>query len=314
MMRRWYPASACVMGLLIAAECLGAEPGSGGALRLTGEELYRAGHSRALDFDDAVTIEAWVKPRKMPPAGGRIVDKGTAGTMTGYMLDTFPGNSLRMIVRTTGYEGVITFAAALPTDRWSHVAGVFSAAEGWSRLYVDGKEVARKQTPSGKKIVNNRHPLCVGADHTGGNPFLGDMDRVTIYDRALTGAEVAALAADPDRRSLGLAGRVADWDFDKPVKGKFVSSAPGSIELSTARGQATGTARLIGEAPPPEGEWTLWYRRPAAKWIDAMPVGNGRLGAMVFGGVGRERLQLNEDTLWSGGPHCYDNPEAVKHL
>ena len=58
----------------------------------------------------------------------------------------------------------------------------------------------------------------------------------------------------------------------------------------------------------------LWYSQPAAAWNEALPIGNGRLGAMVFGGVEQDRLQLNEDTLWSGGPHCYDNPEAYGHL
>src|SRR5688500_16323024 len=47
---------------------------------------------------------------------------------------------------------------------------------------------------------------------------------------------------------------------------------------------------------------SLWYDTPAEKWTDALPLGNGRLGAMVFGGVERERLQLNEDTLYSGTP------------
>jgi alpha-L-fucosidase 2 len=54
----------------------------------------------------------------------------------------------------------------------------------------------------------------------------------------------------------------------------------------------------------------LWYREPANVWTEALPVGNGRLGAMVFGGVGIERLDLNEDTLWSGGPKDWDNPKA----
>src|SRR3954467_8858458 len=58
----------------------------------------------------------------------------------------------------------------------------------------------------------------------------------------------------------------------------------------------------------------LWYRRPAAQWVEALPVGNGRLGAMVFGGVERERLQLNEDTLWSGGPRDWNNPKAPAAL
>ncbi len=46
----------------------------------------------------------------------------------------------------------------------------------------------------------------------------------------------------------------------------------------------------------------LWYEQPAASWVEALPVGNGRLGAMIFGGVEREVLSLNEDTLWSGYP------------
>lgn len=58
----------------------------------------------------------------------------------------------------------------------------------------------------------------------------------------------------------------------------------------------------------------LWYRTPASVWTEALPVGNGRLGAMIFGGIGREELQLNEDTLWSGGPYQPINPEALSHL
>lgn len=58
----------------------------------------------------------------------------------------------------------------------------------------------------------------------------------------------------------------------------------------------------------------LWYDRPAREWVEALPIGNGRLGAMVFGGVEAERLQLNEDTLWSGGPREWDNPHAREML
>ncbi|HEU4960622.1 MAG TPA: glycoside hydrolase family 95 protein [Sphingomonas sp.] len=54
----------------------------------------------------------------------------------------------------------------------------------------------------------------------------------------------------------------------------------------------------------------LWYQHPAEQWTEALPVGNGSLGAMVFGRVKRERLQLNLDTLWSGGPYDNVNPEA----
>ena len=63
-----------------------------------------------------------------------------------------------------------------------------------------------------------------------------------------------------------------------------------------------------------EGSMTLWYRQPAEKWLHALPLGNGRLGAMVFGGVDQERIQLNEDTLWAGGPRDCDNPGALEYL
>jgi len=46
----------------------------------------------------------------------------------------------------------------------------------------------------------------------------------------------------------------------------------------------------------------LWYKRPAKKWMQALPIGNGRLGAKVFGGAQSERIQLNEESLWAGGP------------
>jgi alpha-L-fucosidase 2 len=58
----------------------------------------------------------------------------------------------------------------------------------------------------------------------------------------------------------------------------------------------------------------LWYRRPASGWLEALPVGNGRLGAMVFGGVEEERITLNEDTLWSGEPYDTNDYDAVNHL
>lgn len=58
----------------------------------------------------------------------------------------------------------------------------------------------------------------------------------------------------------------------------------------------------------------LWYRKPAAEWVEALAVGNGRLGGMVFGGTVNERIQLNEDTLWSGHPYDPNNREAARHL
>jgi alpha-L-fucosidase 2 len=71
------------------------------------------------------------------------------------------------------------------------------------------------------------------------------------------------------------------------------------------RGGAQGAA---------DGSLQLWYARPAEKWTDALPVGNGRMGAMVFGGIFDERIQFNEDTLWKGHPHDYVRAGAHDHL
>jgi len=58
----------------------------------------------------------------------------------------------------------------------------------------------------------------------------------------------------------------------------------------------------------------LWYTSPAEKWTEALPVGNGRLGAMVFGGTGVERIQFNEESLWGGVRMNHNNPESPEHL
>lgn len=70
-------------------------------------------------------------------------------------------------------------------------------------------------------------------------------------------------------------------------------------------------ATFVGEAPPPVSPLTLWYRQPAKRWLESLPVGNGHIGAMVFGGVTEERLELNEATFWSGAPSQeHENPES----
>jgi len=61
-------------------------------------------------------------------------------------------------------------------------------------------------------------------------------------------------------------------------------------------------------------ECKLWYKKPAENWNEALPIGNGRLGAMIFGQPGREHLQLNEDSLWYGGPRDRHNPDALRYL
>ena len=85
-------------------------------------------------------------------------------------------------------------------------------------------------------------------------------------------------------------------------------------KIEDAAGNASALPAAMSGHAAPQGRLTLWYRAPAEQWVEALPIGNGRLGAMVFGGARCERLQFNEDTLWTGAPHEYQHPGAAEHL
>lgn len=72
------------------------------------------------------------------------------------------------------------------------------------------------------------------------------------------------------------------------------------------------TALLSGNVEA--DELKLWYAQPAQEWVEALPLGNSRLGVMVYGNPAQEELQLNEETVWGGGPHRNDQPKALKAL
>ena len=82
-----------------------------------------------------------------------------------------------------------------------------------------------------------------------------------------------------------------------------------------AAAAAMPLAAKIQNALPRENDpLLLWYDKPASEWTEALPVGNGRLGAMIFGGPANELLQLNEDTLYAGSPYDPNNPQALEAL
>jgi len=65
---------------------------------------------------------------------------------------------------------------------------------------------------------------------------------------------------------------------------------------------------------PAGAQLKLWYNKPASKWTEALPLGNGRIGAMVFGGIEKDHIQFNEETLWTGGPRNYNRAGAWHYL
>ncbi len=96
--------------------------------------------SAAISFGSGFTVEAWLFPGDLGSGGGRIVDKITPGLDDGFLFDTHPGHSLRLITA----EGTLTARDVLPKDTWVHVAAVADADRGELCLYVDGKRVARE--------------------------------------------------------------------------------------------------------------------------------------------------------------------------
>ena len=268
--------------------------------------LYQVKAQPALDLHLEVTLEAWVQADAMSQAGGRILDKSVPGTNDGYLLDTFPGNSLRLITS----NGSVNYAAKLPADRWSYVVAVYSAPRKIQKLYLDGREVASKSDGDFPPLTATGVPLCLGADPGGNNRFHGRIRQAAIYNRALTPAEIARRFAAPTSTPVAaLPGVLGDWAFGT-APGINIRPVAGFLIM----GNGGENVDFTDESSAPAGSLNLWYRRPAQKWEEALPLGNGRLGAMVFGGVNREHLQLNEDTFWSGGPYDPNNPDALKLL
>ena len=93
------------------------------------------------------------------------------------------------------------------------------------------------------------------------------------------------------------------------------AGAAGASALMLRGGWPGAAAADQPLAGPGTGDLKLWYDEPAGTtWLRALPVGNGRLGAMVFGNVEAETLQLNEDTVWAGGPYDSANPGGAAAL
>lgn len=95
----------------------------------------------------------------------------------------------------------------------------------------------------------------------------------------------------------------------KLTRRKFVATVPAAL---AAVNVAAKPSSLFAEEQYP---WRLWYRQSAERWLDSLPLGNGRLGAMIFGGIRQEILALNESTVWSGSPNASNvSPTARMYL
>jgi alpha-L-fucosidase 2 len=263
--------------------------------------IYEVPSQKALDLTDEVTLEAWVQAGSMPQGGGRILDKSVPNTNDGYMLDTYPGNSLRFITN----NGAVSYNAKLPGNKWTHIVAVYSATQRIQKIYVNGEEVASTTDGNFPKLTTTGVPLRLGIDPNGGNRFTGRIQRAAIYGRALTAQEIGGRFIN----QTALNGVLSEWQFAS-ASGAVIAPVVGTLAL---QGGITAL-KFTGSAPAPKEPLSLWYRKPAEQWVEAVALGNGRLGAMVFGRVNQERIGLNEDTFYSGQPYDPTNPEALQNL
>ena len=93
-----------------------------------------------------------------------------------------------------------------------------------------------------------------------------------------------------------------------------ISPAACALFLALGSSPTTKSEELRDRGAPQGPPLILRYHSPARIWNEALPIGSGRLGGMVFGGTGSERIQLNEDTVWAGERRDRTNPEALKNL
>lgn len=128
--------------------------GPGGkAIRLGGEGYLEVANDPRIQLTKGCTLDAWIRPDKLPPGGSRIIDKCQAGTSNGYLLDTCPGHSLRLICE----RGSLGHDARLPSDCWTHVTATIDG-EGSLALYVDGQRVCGRDRgqPPDVAAINDR--------------------------------------------------------------------------------------------------------------------------------------------------------------
>ena len=256
---------------LMAQGKLTLAPGKVGQAVVIGKEGYpQAAFSPSLELGGEMTLEAWIKPDLNPPSGMRILDRATIGGNDGFMFDTWPEGHLRLIIG----PGLLRDSDQLPAGEWTHVVATYSAELCETRLYRNGQIAA--ETTAGGKLNPSQWPLNLGASQGGGDRFIGLMDEVRIYNRALAPEEIMA-----------------------HFQGK-------EIEPPLLTKQALPPLRAFVKADKAQVDYAaqcarndLVYLSPAKYPFEAMRMGNGNLCATVWNEGGMS-FQLNNGN-WRHG-------------
>ncbi|MHB9132755.1 MAG: LamG-like jellyroll fold domain-containing protein [Armatimonadota bacterium] len=256
--------------------------GKSTALLLDGAGYLESPVPDGFAFAAGLTIEVWIQPSQL--TSGRLVDRSTAGLADSFCLDTHPGNAIRFITAM----GTISTPPVLNTGQWLHVVAVYDANIGKLALYLDGK-LAVKQLVLKQQSIGGKNPLRIGADSTGNVGFRGGIDGVRLYHIALNARQVTER----------FTGKEITLDTGLQAEREPIAYRKGL--------QADPQALLARN--------DVVHLSPAIYPHEALPVGNGRLCAMVWNQTGVD-LQLNHaDNLWaqnsSGRVHLTATPSLT---
>jgi len=255
--------------------------------------LYEAFYPRQ---ERSVSIACWLQVAPDCEDGAHIFNKLLGVSRSSYRLE-FQANSLRLV----NTAGDIT-TTALPGFNSTHfVCCVLDRMNHRQDLYLNGRLMASTRLSTAIGISNEDGPLRFGGDLAGAHRFTGKIFRGAVYSRGLKEEDVALLNNGRD-----VPGRLAHWEFSETG-----SDADEPFSSPDRKGTPLRRARILRDLKRGETRQNvLWYARPSWEWLQALPLGNGRIGAMVFGGIDEERIPLNEGTLWAGSPYDPVNPKA----
>lgn len=251
-----------------------AEGKVGQAAEFSGVGFLETPDRPELDLAAGITLECWVYPTQ-PGGAGRLIDKSTVGRSDGYLLDTHPDNHLRLILQ----PGTLNSEAQLPLNEWSHVVAAYDPEEGTERVYLNGRIVAEREGVLGR-LGLNENPLRIGADSLGSSGFVGKIDEVRVYARALAPEEVVAR----------LRGQEV-YRQPPPTREERIKATP--IALRDGKVQI--------DYPALVGKNDVVYLTPALYPFEGLPLGNGNLGVMVWN-QGGMRLKFNNGSFWGAPP------------
>ena len=260
-------------------------------------------------FDDVQTAIRWVKAHGAEFKGdaSRIAIFGhSAGGQLALLAAATAGDDTR-VQAAVGYAPVTDLLMDLETR-----GGLSPSLQALHN---------RPKEPSPEALAILRDTSVISRVKVGMCPVLvmqGEGDKTVPLQQSLN--FISRLRANSVPCELivipGAPHRLTEWDkYDTTREARMVAWLKKTlypVKDTTAQGSTKNLVSDVAASDSPK--LRLWYREPAQAWTQALPVGNGRLGAMVFGGLAEERLQLNEDSLWTGAPHAYQHEGAAAFL